>query len=236
MGGAYNKRSHDFVWSCLKGVCARSPFLARALEISGDVASFATWQAVRGLDAGGRFANRERLWQATAARLQHGRVTILEFGVASGDATRTWLSMLDNPQLEWHGFDTFTGLPAPWIRGGIRFADSGTFDAGGQPPPISDKRVTWHMGRIEETLPLATLDFEAPICALFDLDLYEPSAFALGWLADHLKPGDLLFFDEAYDPWHERRLLDEFLNGGHQVRAIGSTGIALMLEYRGTRS
>jgi hypothetical protein len=143
--------------------------------------------------------------------------------------------MLDNPQLEWHGFDTFTGLPAPWIRGGIPFADSGTFDAGGQPPPISDQRVTWHIGRIEETLPRAMFDFEAPICALFDLDLYEPSAFALGWLADHLKPGDLLFFDEAYDPWHERRLLDEFLNSGHYVRAIGSTGIALMLEYRGTR-
>jgi hypothetical protein len=68
---------------------------------------------------------------------------------------------------------------------------------------------------------------------LFDLDLYEPSAFALKCIAGHLKPGDLLYFDEAFDPWHERRLLDELLDQGHRVRALGSTGIALMLEYEG---
>jgi hypothetical protein len=71
---------------------------------------------------------------------------------------------------------------------------------------------------------------------LFDLDLYEPSAFALQWLGGHLKRGDLLYFDEAYDPWHERRLLDESLDGGHRLRVIGSTGIALMLEYQSAPS
>jgi hypothetical protein len=123
-------------------------------------------------------------------------------------------------------------LPEPWIRSGIQFADVGTFDAGGAPPDIADPRVTWHVGRIEQTLPAAELDFEPPVCVLFDLDLYEPSAFALEWLMPHLKRGDLLYFDEAYDPWHERRLLDEFLDAGHRVRTIGSTGIALMLEYQ----
>jgi hypothetical protein len=231
VAGAYNKRSHDLVWSWLKRACSHSTFLAKSLEISGNVASFATWQAARGLDGGAGFGTREQLWKATSARFTNGRATVLEFGVASGDATRFWLSVVQNPKLEWHGFDTFTGLPEQWVRGGIQFADVGTFDAGGAPPEVNDRRVTWHVGRIEQTLPAAAINLESPLCVLFDLDLYGPSAFALEWLASHLKRGDLLFFDEAYDPWHERRLLDEFLDRGHRVRAIGSTGIALMLEY-----
>jgi hypothetical protein len=236
VSGRYNKRSHDAVWCWLTQACSRSSFLAKFFEISGNVASFAAWQKERGLDGAKRYRNRERLWRAASRPLQDGRATVLEFGVASGDATRLWLSMLRNPELEWHGFDTFTGLPEPWIRGGLRFADARTFDVGGVPPEIPDPRVTWNIGRIEETLPSVKLDFSPPLCVLFDLDLYGPSAFALEWLSCHLKPGDLLYFDEAYDPWHERRLLDEFLDAGHRVRAIGSTGIALMLEYQGVPS
>jgi hypothetical protein len=236
VAGTYNKRSHDLVWSWLKLACGRSAFLAKSLEIAGNVASFASWQAARGLDGGVRYGTREGLWQAASASLRSGKATVLEFGVASGDATRFWLSMVPNSELQWHGFDTFTGLPEPWIRGGIRFADVGTFSTEGAPPNISDPRVTWHPGRIEQTLPAAELDLAVPLCVLFDLDLYEPSAFALQWLSRHLKRGDLLYFDEAYDPWHERRLLDEFLDGGHRVRVIGSTGIALMLEYQSAPS
>jgi hypothetical protein len=160
-------------------------------------------------------------------------VTVLEFGVAAGDATRTWLSLLPNPELSWHGFDTFTGLPTPWIRGDFTVAEAGTFDAGGGPPSIDDPRITWHAGLVEDTLPVARLDLGPPLFVLFDLDLYEPTAFALRWLAPHLKRGDLLYFDEAYDPWHERRLLDEFIDDGHQVRAVGSNSVGLMLEYAG---
>ena len=234
MAGAHNKRWHDMVWSWLGSVCRRSTFLATTFEVSGHVASYTSWRVARGLDGAKQYRTRERLWRAAAStRLRTGKVTVLEFGVASGDATRIWLSMLPNPELRWHGFDTFTGLPQAWMRGGIRFKEPGAFDVGGAPPDIADPRVTWHPGLLEETLPVAAVDVAPPLCVLFDLDLYEPSAFALQWLAPHLKPGDLLYFDEAYDPWHERRLLDEFLDRGHRVRVIGSTGIALMLEYEG---
>jgi hypothetical protein len=232
VSGPYNKRAHDEVWSLVKWCSSRWPFFAKSLEISGNVASFATWQVARGLDGGAHYGSRERLWRSTSGRLRSGRVTILEFGVASGAATRFWLSTLANPELRWHGFDTFTGLPQPWIRGGVQFADAGEFDVGGRPPDIVDPRVTWHVGRIEDTLPKAELDLASRLCVLFDLDLYEPSAFALEWLSGHFKRGDLLYFDEGYDPWHERRALDEFLDRGHRVRTIGSTGIALMLEYQ----
>jgi SAM-dependent methyltransferase len=233
VSGPYNKRSHDAVWSALKGLCGRWPYLGKLLEFAGQVASYAHWQRARGLHDGARYRDREQLWRGTSKGLHRGCVTVLEFGVASGAAARYWLSMIPNPELRWHGFDTFTGLPDPWMRGGIQFADRGEFDAGGNPPDISDSRVTWHAGRIEHTLPVADIDFSASLLVLFDLDLYEPSAFALESITGHLKPGDLLYFDEAFDPWHERRLLDEFLDQGHRVRTLGSTGVALMLEYEG---
>ncbi len=233
MTGVYNKRSHDWVWSLLKDACRSSSLVAKFLEISGNVASFATWQRARGLDGVPTYRTRGQLWQAASKPLQRGKTTVLELGVASGDATRFWLAMVRNPELEWHGFDTFTGLPSPWVRAGLQFADAGTFGAGGKPPDIEDSRLTWHVGRVEDTLPAAAIDFESPLCVLFDLDLYEPSVFALDWLGHRLKVGDLLYFDEAYDPWHERRALDEFLDRGHRVRAVGSTGIALMLESLG---
>jgi hypothetical protein len=203
--------------------------LAKSLEIAGNVASFGMWQRSRGFD-GKVYATRERLWEAESGRFETGRVTVLEFGVAHGDATRFWLSMLPNAELRWHGFDTFEGLPEAWMRGGVQFAGRGLFDAGGKPPDIADPRVTWHPGRIDKTLPAADVDYSSRLCVLFDMDLYGPSAFALTSIGDKLKPGDVLYFDEAYDPEHERRALDEFLDRGYQVRVVGSTGIALMVE------
>jgi hypothetical protein len=55
------------------------------------------------------------------------------------------------------------------------------------------------------------IDARGRLFVVFDLDLYAPTAFALEWVTPKLKPGDLLYFDEAYDPWHERQALDEFL-------------------------
>jgi hypothetical protein len=102
------------------------------------------------------------------------------------------------------------------LRSANREGNRARIDAGGAPPNIPDPRVTWHVGRLEETLPSVTIDFESPLCVLFDLDLYEPSAFALERLEGELKPGDLLYFDEAYDPWQERRLIDEILDCGQR--------------------
>jgi hypothetical protein len=229
----YNKRWHDAVWSVLFAVCRRSRFVARTLEIGGHVSSYALWQHARGLGTAPRYANREAMWRDVFPRLATGVVTVLEFGTAHGAATRAWLGSIDNPQLRWHGFDVFSGLPQPWSRGGIEFTPQGAFDAGGRPPAIDDPRVTWHVGLVEETLPRLDLPDPGQLCMLFDLDLYEPSAFALDYLGAVLKPGALLYFDEAYDPWHERRLLDEFLDSGHRVRVLGTTGIALLLEYVG---
>lgn len=230
----YNKRWHDVTWSSIGRVASRSTFAAKTMEIAGHVSSFSMWRNQHGL-GGKRFSTREQMWRSTAwPSLREGPVTVFEFGVASGDMTRMWLSALPNVELRWHGFDTFTGLPTDWTRGGIPFARAGAFDAGGSPPAIDDSRVTWHAGRVESTLPGFSASVRpGRICVLFDLDLYEPSKVVLDWLAPQLEPGDLLYFDEAYDPAHERRLLDEWFEHGVKVRTLGSTGIALLLEYVG---
>jgi hypothetical protein len=230
---SYNRRSHDLVWSAIERLSFRSSFVAKSLEITGHVASYAMWMRARGIDPTKHYRGRESLWRSVFPELASGPVTVFEFGVSWGAATRFWLDHVSNPDLVWHGFDTFSGLPTPWTRGGIEFAARGTFDADNRPPRIDDKRVTWHVGLIAETLPRVAVAEDTRICALFDLDLYEPSAFALQWLEGKLRPGDLLYFDEAYDPWHERRLLDDFLGRGHRVRHLGTTGMALMLEYEG---
>lgn len=234
MAGTYKRKPHDIVSSCVDRLSARSSFVARSLEIVGHVASLASWQKERRLTPARRYFGREAMWATIFPRLQSGPVIVLEFGVSRGAATRFWLARIPNTELRWHGFDTFTGLPEPWTRGGVEFAAKGEFDAGGTPPDISDPRIVWHIGLVEDTLPKLSIDDDARLCVLFDLDLYEPSAFALEWLSNGcLHRGDLLYFDEAYDPAHERRLLDEFIRAGHRMTALGSTGVALMFEYEG---
>ena len=38
------------------------------------------------------------------------------------------------------------------------------------------------------------------ILILFDMDLFKPSYFCLSKIASFLKKGDLLYFDESFDP------------------------------------
>jgi hypothetical protein len=227
----HNKRSHQAVFSVVERMSAASSYLARTIEIAGNVAGYALWQRAKGMGAR-RFMSREALWRSTIFPRLSGPVTVLEFGVAGGDATRFWLGAVPNPDLHWDGFDTFTGLPTSWSRGGVEYSPAGRFDAGGATPSIDDPRVTWHIGLVQDTLPGLTLP-GGRLCVIVDLDLYEPSAFALNWLADKFRPGDLLYFDEIYDPWHERRALDEFLQAGHRVAALGTTGMSAAYEYLG---
>lgn len=220
--------------STVERVSGRVHQFGRAVEIAGHVASFASWQSDRDLAPERRYVGREALWRGLYPLLDVGRVTVLEFGVSRGAATRIWLKHLRNPELVWHGFDTFTGLPEAWERAGVVFADAGAFDAGGTPPPISDQRVHWHVGPVEQTLPTVSLDPESRLVALFDFDLYAPTSYALERLGPCWKSGDVLYFDEAYDPWHERRAIDEFLDE-HRVRCLGTTGIAIAFELREAR-
>jgi hypothetical protein len=125
----------------------------------------------------------------------------------------------------WHGFDRFTGLPRAW-----REYEQGTFDAGGKPPAIDDERAHWHVGDVQDTLGAVDLAAarDAQWLVLFDLDIYEPTVFAWEVINAHLRPGDVIYLDEAVDR-DERRVLDEMILPSIGCEYVGATPFALGL-------
>ena len=180
--------------------------------------------------ASARFRDRVSLWEGAATpRLRHGTV-VLEFGVAGGMATHWWASR-GVAFASWHGFDTFEGLPSAWTRAGIPVMSAGVFrpSAGAVPQPAAPFPYTWHKGLIEETLPPFDRP-DAPLFVLIDVDLLEPASVILEWLAMHGRPGDLVYFDEAFDPWNEGLALRRVVADGLAIRAIAHTGSSLLVE------
>lgn len=204
---------------------ALSDFVTRKASNVGEIADYLHW----GRRQFGRFkplAQREQLWEAMLNRLSGSGVRGFEFGVAWGYSTAWWLSRLEDPTLRWDGFDRFTGLPRDW-----RNLPEGYFDAQGQPPKLADDRVTWHVGDVEDrigNLDLSREDNRAWV-VLFDLDVFEPSLVAWEYLKRSLRPGDLLYFDEAFDR-DERHLLDHHVLPSGKFNLVGATPLALCIE------
>ena len=103
----------------------------------------------RGYDVTDRFKSREELFDLVAAKIAHCEVLYLEFGVFTGDATRYWSKLLQNPRSKLHGFDRFEGLPQDWLPHRPR----GYFSLHGQIPQVDDGRVQFFKGWFEQTLP-----------------------------------------------------------------------------------
>ena len=182
---------------------------------------------------GKRYRHRVELWEKAALpRLREASFTTLEFGVAGGRATKWW-NATGVPFAAWHGFDTFEGLPVAWKRGDITVMAAGEFTpaggAGAVPNLEADFLYSWHRGLIEDTLP----PFDRPDTSLFvliDVDLLAPAADVLEWLLAKGKPGDIVYFDEAFDPWDEGLAIRNALAAGLKIRALGYTGSALLIE------
>jgi hypothetical protein len=179
--------------------------------------------------------NRYRLWDQELLPKVNSGAVVFEFGVASGIATKWWASK--NLQFaEWHGFDTFTGLPSPWIRGGVEVMEAGVFDqthAKSELPEVkASYPLKWHKGLISESLLNAdfTIPSDRQLIIFVDVDLYEPTKDVLLYFSKHLKSGDLIYFDEGFDPWNEGLALKETIEVIPRFEAIAHTGSALLLE------
>lgn len=209
-------------------VLRRSASLRRKIANAADISDFIDWQ-VANFETIKPVRTKSLLWKKMADRMRelggpwHG----MEFGVAYGHATSWWLTHLDEKVIAtWDGFDRFSGLPRPW-----RGYPTGAFDADGQTPEIDDARVSWHVGNLEDTIvkmDSARISSDSRLI-YFDLDIYEPSKLAWDWVYPHLRHGDILYFDEAYDS-DERRLLNEAIIPMGSYNLIGATATNLAIE------
>ncbi|MBN9352286.1 MAG: class I SAM-dependent methyltransferase [Chitinophagaceae bacterium] len=131
----------------------------------------------------------------------------LEFGVANGDSFRWWSKRDKNPNSEFDGFDTFTGLPEDFGQ-----YKKGTFNTGNSVPALDDTRCKFHAGLFQQTLPsfLKCFENDKRLVIMMDADLYSSTLFVLSYLAPYLKKGDIVFFDEFGVPLHEFRAFTQF--------------------------
>ena len=183
-----------------------------------------------------RYKNRFALWQNELnPRIAPGAIAY-EFGVATGAATKWW-SNQNVPFGEWHGFDTFSGLPTARERGGIDVMKAGVFDQTGNKSklPVIDANydIHFHEGLISETLVKTGFQImnDRQKIVFVDVDLYEPTKEILFYFAENLKTGDLIYFDEAFDPWNEGLAIREMLQSLPPFKALAHTGSALLIQF-----
>ena len=117
----------------------------------------------------------------------------LEFGVFSG-LTISCLATA-RPELEFHGFDSFEGLPEDWDMG-EKNVKAEAFDRKGELPEVPDN-VTLHKGWFDETLPKFLEDNGGDISYLHvDCDIYSSTVTILENCNERIVPGTIIRFDE----------------------------------------
>jgi len=149
----------------------------------------------------------------------------LEFGVWKGNSLRLWTEIAPDPQSRFFGFDTFTGLPEKWEMG-ANSLEAGTFKVD-ELPIFADPRVTLVKGLFQDTLRPFVRDFKRSqrMVVHCDADLYSSTLFTLSVLAETLRPGDIIIFDEFSQPLHEfRALIDWAQSFCMKYRGVASSG------------
>lgn len=151
-----------------------------------------------------------------AARTAPVQGLMLEFGVADGASLRYVARRVAR---DFHGFDSFEGLPEDWSG---TFERKGKFGRAGALPTVP-ANARLYPGWFADTLPrfLGEHAGDAVAFVHVDCDIYASTATVLEHLRDRLGPGAILVFDEYfnYPNWqrHEWRAFQEF------VRDTGTT-------------
>ncbi len=116
----------------------------------------------------------------------------MEFGVFKGESLRYIAK--NNPDREVHGFDSFEGIPEDWGHN-----PKGTFTAHGKLPKVPDNVELWK-GYFEDTLPDWCKNHDGIVAFLHvDCDLRSSTETVLTELADRIKPGTVILFDDYFN-------------------------------------
>jgi O-methyltransferase len=148
--------------------------------------------------------SKSRLYRFAGERIgQDAPILYLEFGVAHGDSMRAISALFTDQACRFVGFDSFVGLPEPWLM-----HDRGAFDNGGKAPAIDDPRVSFVTGWFQNTVPgflrsmdnlIANSGQRLDVLVHFDADLYSSTLFLLGTLWPAVREYWFLFDDFIQD-------------------------------------
>ena len=154
------------------------------LRVATGYIAVGKWVATNGWSEAPRVASRNRVFDAMMAEIGKDPVAYLEFGVYEGASLRYWVNGIADPDSEFHGFDSFEGLPETFDA----VYGAGHFDRGGKTPDIQDPRVEFHVGWFEETLPIFAVPPGKRIAITLDADLYSATKLVLHTLDEHIVP------------------------------------------------
>ena len=119
----------------------------------------------------------------------------LEFGVFSGTTINCVAEQ--RPDLQFHGFDSFEGLPEDWDMG-QKNVDKKAFDCQGTVPMVESNVKLWK-GWFDKTIP-EFLDSEYNTQEIgylhVDCDIYSSTVTILESLNHLITPGTIIRFDE----------------------------------------
>ena len=127
---------------------------------------------------------------------EDSKILYIELGVWEGYSIEYFAKLFKNKESEFHGFDTFTGMPENW-----RHMDKGHYDQTGNTPKIEDERVKLHKGMFQDTLEKflknTKIDQNTKILINFDCVLYSSTLFCLFKIDKYFENYHFLF-DEFY--------------------------------------
>jgi O-methyltransferase len=203
------------------------PFAALCFKYVGELGEFGRWLQSRSSKQLPKFSQKYDLFRHIASTyLQDNPIDYLEFGVYKGNTLRTWCSLNDRPESRFWGFDCFTGLPEDWNfpTGTLK---KGTYNAGGTPPTIDDRRVRFVKGLFQDTLSGFLKSF-VPVNRLvihLDADLHSSTLYVLATLDSYLKPGTLLVLDDFATVTDVFRAVADYLRAFRKdCRLLASAG------------
>jgi O-methyltransferase len=145
-----------------------------------------------------------------------------EFGVMSCGTFNRVIEWTPNSESKFYGFDTFDGLPEPWVRirkdGSLWTGrDIGDLKSA-SPPAVYDARAMLFKGLFQDTLPdalgRAFSHGRTPGRAMvlnIDSDLYSSALYALTSMHVLLRSGDYVYFDEFFDPLNEFSAFNDYI-------------------------
>lgn len=180
------------------------------------------------------FSNKKRLIdrileEAKSSTSTQGGVTFFEFGVAFGETTKYIVQNVE-AKFEYHGFDTFEGLPKAWRR-----LPKGAITNHGKLPEIKSQYLFFYKGLVQDTIQNVDFTTTNQKYFIFDFDLYAPTLFAFKHIQQHVKVSDIVYFDEAFDS-DERVVIENYFLDEFQYSVIGASPFGLAFKINGFKA